>query len=131
MKKIEGYIERKDIKDITVLTNLITKTIGHELTTDHFTDKGKKFASSYLTVTHWWYNLHTDFNRLYQEENNKLPRAIQSQEELDTTLKLLDIRYKQFQSGKDFNSNQNKEELEALLEGREAPKRVVDLSFLD
>ena len=46
-------------------------------------------------------------------------------------MKLLDIRHTQFKSGKDFNSNQNKEELEALMEGKVSPKRVVDLSFLE
>jgi len=130
INKVENYLESKDIKDTNVLDNLIKKTLGHELNTEHFNAKGKKFASSYLTVTHWWYNLHTDFNRLYQKENTKLPREIKSQKEFDTLMKLLDIRYEQFQSGKDFNSNQNREELEALIGGRKAPERVVDLNLL-
>ena len=112
--------------------NLFLKsTLGDILTTEYFTEEGKNFATAYLTVTHWWYNLHTDFNRLYQDDGIKLPRAIKSQEEFNTLMKLLDIRHKQFKSGKDFNSNQNKAELQALIEGREPPKRVVDLSFLE
>jgi len=113
------------------INSFITNIIGDKVTTDIFNEEGKAFATSYLTVTHWWYNLHTDFNRLYQDENIKLPRAIKSQEEFDTLMKLLDIRHEQFISGKDFNSNQNKAELEALIEGKEPPKRVVDLSFLE
>jgi len=109
----------------------ITTIIGNKVSTDIFNEEGKVFARAYLTVTHWWYNLHTEFNRLYQDENNRLPRAIKSQEEFDTLMKLLDIRYEQFISGKDFNSNQNKAELEALIEGRETPKRVLDLSWLE
>jgi len=125
------HIETIEVLDIDSIDKLLISTIGEKLTTDYFTEAGKEFATAYLTVTHWWYNLHTDFNRLYQDDSIRLPRAIKSQEEFDTLMKLLDIRHTQFQSGKDFNSNQNKEELEALIEGKEPPKRVVDLSFLE
>ena len=131
MKLIEKYLSRFDTLEYKNFSNLIKEVMTGRLTTDYFSKDGKEFATAYLTVTHWWYNLHTDFNRLYQDDNTRLPRAIKSQEEFDTLMKLLDIRYTQFQSGKDFNSNQNKEELEALIEGREPPKRVVDLSFLE
>jgi len=46
-------------------------------------------------------------------------------------MKLLDIRHEQFKSGKDFNSNQNKEELECLIEGREPRPRHIQLSELE
>jgi hypothetical protein len=131
IKLIEKYLSMFDTTQYKNLSKLIKEVMVDTLTTEYFTEDGKDFATSYLTVTHWWYNLHTDFNRLYQDEEIKLPRGIQSQEEFDTLMKLLDIRYAQFKSGKDFNSNQNKEELEALIEGREPPKRVVDLSFLE
>ena len=128
---IKTYIEKHDMSQYKNMNLFLKSTLGDILTTEYFTEEGKNFATAYLTVTHWWYNLHTDFNRLYQEDGIKLPRAIKSQEEFDTLIKLLDIRHEQFKSGKDFNSNQNKEELEALIEGREPPKRVVDLSFLE
>jgi len=128
---VKLYEEKLDKINYKNINTFITNIIGNEVTTEYFNEAGKEFATSYLTVTHWWYNLHTDFNRLYQEENVKLPRAIQSQEEFDTLIKLLDIRHEQFTSKKDFNSNQNKEELQALIEGKEPPKRVVDLSFLE
>ena len=128
---IKTYIEKHDMSQYKNMNLFLKSTLEDTLTTDYFNEAGKEFAIAYLTVTHWWYNLHTDFNRLYQEDGIKLPCAIQSQEEFDTLMKLLDIRYEQFKSGKDFNSNQNKAELEALIEGREAPKRVVDLSFLE
>ena len=128
---VKLYEEKLDKINYKNINTFITNIIGNEVTTEYFNEEGKEFATSYLTVTHWWYNLHTDFNRLYQEENVKLPRAIQSQEEFDTLIKLLDIRHEQFTSKKDFNSNQNKEELQALIEGKEPPKRVVDLSFLE
>jgi hypothetical protein len=131
MELIEKYLSMFDATQYKNLSKLIKEVMADTLTTEYFTKAGKDFATSYLTVTHWWYNLHTDFNRLYQDEEIKLPRGIQSQEEFDTLMKLLDIRYAQFKSGKDFNSNQNKEELKALIEGREAPKRIVDLSFLE
>jgi len=125
------YVSLMGSDQYTHFSNLVKDIMGDKLTTDYFNEAGKAFATSYLTVTHWWYNLHTDFNRLYQDEGVKLPRAIKSQEEFETLMKLLDIRHEQFTSGKDFNSNQNKEELQALIEGREPPKRVVDLSFLE
>jgi len=131
MKLIEKYLSRFDTLEYKNFSNLIKEVMAGRLTTDYFSKEGKNFATAYLTVTHWWYNLHTDFNRLYQDDNTRLPRAIKSQEEFDTLMKLLDIRHTQFKSGKDFNSNQSKEELEALIEGREPPKRVVDLSFLE
>jgi ankyrin repeat protein len=130
-RSIQSHKEKIDKADYKNITKTISTILGEKITTDWFSSQGKEFATSYLTVIHWWYNLHTDFNRLYQDEEIKLPRGIQSQEEFDTLMKLLDIRYAQFKSGKDFNSNQNKEELEALIEGREAPKRIVDLSFLE
>jgi len=130
MKVIDKYVSMIDATKYTKLSNLLIDTLGEQLTTDYFTEDGKAFATSYLT-THWWYNLHTDFNRLYQDEDNKLPRAVKSQKEFDTLLKLLDIRFEQFKSGKDFNSNQNKEELECLIEGREARPRHVQLSELE
>ncbi len=129
-KVIKKYITLTGEVNAKNIGQLITSMIGEELTSDMFNVEGKPFAVSYLTVTHWWYNLHTDFNRLYQDENNRLPRAIKSQEEFDTLMKLLDIRYEQFKSGNDFNSNQNKAELQALIEGKEPPKRKVDLSWL-
>jgi len=125
------YVSLMGSDQYTHFSNLVKDIMGDKLTTDYFNEAGKAFATSYLTVTHWWYNLHTDFNRLYQDEGVKLPRAIKSQEEFEILMKLLDIRHEQFKSGKDFNSNQNKEELQALIEGREPPKRVVDLSFLE
>ncbi len=128
---LDNYASLRDVKKYTELASVMKNTIGEQLTTDIFNKEGKTFATSYFTVTHWWYNLHTDFNRLYQEENVKLPRAIKSQEEFDTLMKLLDIRYEQFTSGKDFNANQNKAELEALIEGQEPPRREVDSSFLE
>jgi ankyrin repeat protein len=131
MKLIEKYLTQFDVTQYKNLSKLIKEVMADKLTTEYFTEDEKDFATAYLTVTHWWYNLHTDFNRLYQEEEIKLPRDIQSQEEFDMLMKLLDIRHTQFKSGKDFNSNQNKEELQALIEGKEPPKRVVDLSFLE
>jgi len=127
IKIYEASLGEINIKNIN---KLMISTLGEQLTTDSFTEDGKAFATSYLTVTHWWYNLHTDFNRLYQEESVKLPRAVKSQEEFDTLMKLLDIRHGQFKSGKDFNSNQNKEELECLIEGREPRPRHVQLNHL-
>jgi len=131
MKLIEKYLSGFDTLEYKNFSKLIKEVMEGRLTTDYFSKEGKEFATAYLTVTHWWYNLHTDFNRLYQDDNIRLPRAIKSQEEFNTLMKLLDIRHTQFKSGKDFNSNQNKEELEALIEGREPPKRVVNLSFLE
>jgi hypothetical protein len=131
MKAIKTYEDTLGEINTKNINKLIISTIGEQLTTDSFTEDGKDFATAYLTVTHWWYSLHYDFNRLYQDEEIKLPRAVKSQEEFDTLMKLLDIRHEQFKSGKDFNSNQNKEELQALIEGKEPPKRVVDLSFLE
>jgi len=130
-KGIEEYISIVGEVTAKNIGQLMVSTIGDELTSDMFNEEGKPFAISYPTVTHWWYSLHTDFNRLYQDEDNRLPRAIKSQEEFDTLMKLLDIRYEQFKSGKDFNSNQNKAELQALIEGKEPPKREVDLSWLE
>jgi len=128
MKAIKIYEDTLEEINTKNIHNLMTSTLGEELTTDYFNKEGKDFATSYLTVTHWWYNLHTDFNRLYQEEDNKLPRSIQSQEEFDTLLKLLDIRFEQFKSGKDYNSNQNKEELECLIQGIEPRPRHIQLA---
>ena len=130
MEAIGKYVSLVGADRYTHLSNLVKDLTGGKLTVDYFNEAGKDFATHYLTVTHWWYNLHTDFNRLYQEEGIKLPRAIQSQEEFDTLMKLLDIRYEQYQSGKHFNANQNKAELEALIEDKEPPKREVDLSAL-
>jgi hypothetical protein len=129
IKVVEIYVSQKEF-DYHSLEQLAISTIGERITTELFKEEGKEFATHYLTVTHWWYNLHTDFNRLFNEKDKK-PKAIESKKEFDTLVKLLDIRYEQFKSKKDFNSNQNKEELEALLEGRETPKRVVDLSWLE
>ena len=129
--RVKLYEEKLGQINYKNINSFITNIIGDKVTTEYFNEEGKAFATSYLTVTHWWYNLHTDFNRLYQDENIKLPRAIKSQEEFDTLMKLLDIRHEQFKSKKDFNSNQNKEELEALIEGKAPPKRVVDLSWLE
>jgi len=128
-KVIENYFSKINRIDYESIGSMIKQILGERVTTELFQEDGKKFARAYLTVTHWWYNLHTDFNRLFNEKDKK-PKAIENKQEFDTMIKLLDIRYKQFKSGKDFNSNQNKEELEALLEGREAPKRIVDLSWL-
>ena len=130
MEAIGKYVSLVGADRYTHLSNLVKDLTGGKLTVDYFNEAGKAFATHYLTVTHWWYNLHTDFNRLYQEEGIKLPRAIQSQEEFDTLMKLLDIRYEQYQSGQHFNANQNKAEIEALIEGKEPPKREVDLSAL-
>ena len=130
MKALKKYVSFVGADTYTHLSNLVKDLTGGQLTTEYFNEAGKAFATHYLTVTHWWYNLHTDFNRLYQDEDVKLPRAIKSQEEFDTLMKLLDIRYEQYQSGKHFNANQNKAELQALIEGRELPKREVDLSAL-
>ena len=130
MKALKKYLSIVGTDTYTTLSNLVKDLTGGKLTVDYFNEEGKAFATHYLTVTHWWYNLHTDFNRLYQDEGVKLPRAIQSQEEFDTLLKLLDIRHEQYQSGKHFNANQNKAELQALIAGKEPPKREVDLSVL-
>jgi len=129
-KVIENYLSKIDEINYKTIGTMLKQTLGEKVTTELFDESGKEFARAYLTVTHWWYNLHTDFNRLFNDQDKK-PKAIENQEEFDTMLKLLDIRYEQFKSGEDFNSNQNREELEALVEGREPPKRVVDLSFLE
>jgi hypothetical protein len=128
IKVIENYIKEQTEFSYKHLENLLNDTIGKSaLTVDYFNEEGKEFATHYLTVTHWWYNYHTDFNRLYQEENSKLPREIKDQKEFEVVLKLLNIRYKQFNSKKDFNSNQNKEELEALLDGKEPRARYIQM----
>jgi len=130
MKTIKNYKNKLGKLNHKNIHSLVISTLGNKVTTEFFSEEGKAFSRAYLTVTYWWYNLNTDFNRLYQEKDNRLPRAIKSQEEFDTLMKLLDIRHEQYKNGKDFNSNQNKAELKAFIEGKESPKRVVNLAFL-
>ncbi len=130
IKSIKNYENKLGELNHKNIHRLVISTLGNKVTTEFFSAEGKAFSIAYLTVTNWWYNLHIDFNRLYQKKDNRLPLAIQSQEAFDTLMRLLDIRHEQYKSGKDFNSNQNKAELGALIEGIEPPKRVVNLSFL-
>ncbi|WP_320033439.1 ankyrin repeat domain-containing protein [Halarcobacter sp.] len=128
MSVVETYLKGQIEFNYKHLENLLNDTLGKSaLTTDYFSEQGKQFAIHYLTVTHWWYNYHTDFNKLYQEENIKLPRKIKEENEFKTVLKLLDKRYEQYLSKKNFNANQNKEELKALLEEQEIRPRYIQL----
>lgn len=97
------------------LIEMMKGTIGTKVTTDYFTEEGKKFAIGYLTVTNWAYNLFYDLRRVYPTDTD-FPKKLETEEELNTILKLLDIRYKQFNSGESFNANQNREELLKLLD---------------
>lgn len=128
MKVLENYLKIQKEFNYKCLENLLNDTVGKSaLTIDYFNNNGKEFAIYYLTVTHWWYNYHTDFNRLYQEEGINLPRAIKNEEEFAGVLKLLDIRYRQFLSGRDFNANQNKEEIQSLIEDKEPRARFIQI----
>lgn len=97
------------------LIEMMKGTIGTKVTTDYFTEEGKEFAIGYLTVTNWAYNLFYDLRRVYPTDTN-FPKKLEIEEELNTILKLLDIRYKQFNSDESFNSNQSREALLKLLE---------------
>jgi len=97
------------------LIEIMKGTIGTKVTTDYFTEKGKEFSIGYLTVTNWAYNLFYDLRRVYPTDTN-FPKKLETEEELNMILKLLDIRYEQFNSDESFNSNQSREALLELLE---------------
>ena len=97
------------------LIEIMKSTIGTKVTTDYFTEEGKEFAIGYLTVTNWAYNFFYDLRKLYPTDTN-FPKKLETEEELNTILKLLDIRYEQFNSDESFNSNQSREALLELLE---------------
>ena len=97
------------------LIEIMKSTIGTKVTTDYFTEEGKEFAIGYLTVTNWDYNFFYDLRKLYPTDTN-FPKKLETEEELNMILKLLDIRYEQFNSDESFNSNQSREALLELLE---------------
>lgn len=115
IKVIDLYEEEMSPLSSAKLMEMMKGTIGTKVTTDYFTKEGKEFAIGYLTVTNWAYNLFYDLRRVYPTDTN-FPKKLETQEELNTVLKLLDIRYKQFSSDESFNSNQSREELLRLLE---------------
>ncbi len=115
--------------------------LGNNFTTEHIKtpdnidiDENEEmyFIEEYLSLTNWKYNFHDDLVKLFSF-NNKIVILKNNTKVFTQVLKLLDMRYKLYKKYwvYSLNSNQNKAELQALIEGKEPPKREVDLSWLE
>ena len=134
-EKIKTLTEKitLDSKDglIELIKGVVTdNNIKIELLKEEFSDSN--FLQDYLSTTLWKYNFHDDLKLLFKVENGFAVFS-HTQKTYEYILKLIDLRYQQHVSEWIFslNANQNKEELEALIEEIEVSKRVEDLSFLE
>jgi len=140
-KMINKIMDKDFFVENIDITEIVQSIIGDNFTLDviktpeniDFNENEEMyFIEEYLSLTKWKYNFYDDLQKLYTSDN-KIVKLKKNSKVYAQIFKLLDLRYKQYQSYWVYtlNSNQNKEELEALIEGREPPKRVVDLSFLE
>jgi hypothetical protein len=129
------FVENIDI------TEIIQSVIGDNFTLDDIKtpenidfneNEEMYFIEEYLSLTKWKYNFYNDLQKLYTSDN-KIVKLKKNSKVYAQIFKLLDLRYKQYQNYWVYtlNSNQNKEEIEALINGRESSKRVVEVSVLE
>ena len=140
-KALKPFLTNETLSSKANIMSLMNNAIGSQFTIEFIEDDEdydiedyseiKSFAIDYLSPTHWKYNLYDDLALLYPSQIGFASIPNKEKEHLNI-LKLFSMRCEQYryESVAHLNSNQNKAELQALIEGREPPKREVDLSAL-